>query len=230
MKHTIFGILVAIIGILGSLWLLLHQNNKISGAEFVVLSLGFTVIAIIICFSKEVQEFSIAGNSVKLKELRIEAEKTIEELKEARTELFRILFQKSIAFSGGWGSDSKVDERVNSFISLFNQVEKFNCLKELKLDVSKALNVLMVSQFNQLKFIHLVEKRKGDVFSHIDRPDTLWIKLNDSMIESQRLKTRINQQHPEFSVVKEDIVNGIHAYAKLYQIKIKLDKLELNNV
>ncbi|NNP73317.1 hypothetical protein A7P53_12165 [Acinetobacter defluvii] len=156
MKNVVLVILVVILGIGLSLCLLIFLD-KLSGAEFVALSLGFAVIGLIIGFAEEVQEFTIAGNGVKLKELRSEAEKTIEELKDARTELFRILFQKSINFSGGFGSDSRVDERLDSFISLFNQVEKLNCLKELKVDISKALNILMVGQFNKLNLIHHAE-------------------------------------------------------------------------
>ena len=52
------------------------------------LVLGFSVIGLIIAFAAEIQEFSIAGNGVKLKELRSEAEKTIEELKKAGKEKF----------------------------------------------------------------------------------------------------------------------------------------------
>mgnify|MGYP006900057257 CR=1 FL=1 len=129
------------VGIACGLWLLIVLE-KISGAEFVALSLGFSVIGLIIAFASEVQEFSIAGNGVKLKELRSEAEKTIEELKQARTELFRVLIQKSIEFSGGWGTNSRVDERVEQFIKLFEQVEKFDCLDNLKLDIEKSLKLI----------------------------------------------------------------------------------------
>ena len=100
--NTVFGVVVGSLGIACGLWILISLE-KISGAEFVAFSFGFAVIGLIIAFAAEVQEFSIAGNGVKLKELRSEAEKTIEELKEARTELFRVLVQKSIYGSGGFG-------------------------------------------------------------------------------------------------------------------------------
>lgn len=139
--NTVFGVVVGSLGIACGLWLLISLE-KISGAEFVAFSFGFAVIGLIIAFAAEVQEFSIAGNGVKLKELRSEAEKTIQELKEARTELFRVLIQKSIEFSGGWGTNSRVDERAEQFIKLFEQVEKFDCIRELQIDVSKTLNIL----------------------------------------------------------------------------------------
>ena len=138
-KNIIFGAVVSLAGIACGLWLLISVE-KLSGTEFVAFSLGFAVIGLIIAFAAEVQEFSIAGNGVKLKELRSEAERTIEDLKQARTEVFRFMVQKSIEFSGGWGSGSKVDERVEQFIKLFEQIEKFDCIKDLQIDISKALN------------------------------------------------------------------------------------------
>lgn len=94
-KNAIWGCLVSIVGIFAGLFLLINLE-KISGAEFVALSLGFAVIGLIITFSAEVQEFSIAGNGVKLKELRSEAEKTIADLKIARVEIFRLIILQVI--------------------------------------------------------------------------------------------------------------------------------------
>ena len=220
--NTVFGIVVGLVGIVCGLWLLISLD-KISGAEFVALSFGFAVIGLIIAFAAEVQEFSIAGNGVKLKELRSEAEKTIEELKQARTELFRVLIQKSIEFSGGWGTDSRVDERVEQFIKLFEQVEKFDFIKELQIDVSKALNVLMVGQFNQLRIIHNNTKNIGDVFDESHKPDILYVALKDEIIQ-ELIEGR--QPTPNFKDIKHDVINGIKAYSELYAIKVKLDKLE----
>ena len=221
-KNFVEGLIVAVVGFGCGLWLLVYLN-KISGAEFVAFSLGFAVIGLIVTFSSEVQEFSIAGNAVKLRELRSAAEKTIEELKEARTELFRFMVQKSIEFSGGWGSGSKVDERVEQFIKLFEQAEKFECIKELKTDLDKALNILMVGQFNNLAIIHSNTKSIGDFFQNSDRPDLLYIALQDEMVD--KILDLYGDNKPNFSEIKNDLIQGIDAYAKLYTIKVKLDKI-----
>ena len=61
MKSNIaWGCFIATLGIGCGLWLLIYLE-KISGTKFVTLSLGFSVIGLIIAFSAEVQEFSIAG-------------------------------------------------------------------------------------------------------------------------------------------------------------------------
>ncbi|TCB51097.1 hypothetical protein E0H80_06945 [Acinetobacter sp. ANC 4779] len=221
-NNIVFGAVVGLAGIACGLWLLISLE-KLSGTEFVAFSLGFAVVGLIIAFAAEVQEFSIAGNGVKLKELRSEAERTIEDLKRARTEVFRFMVQKSIEFSGVLGSGSKVDERVEQFIKLFEQIEKFDCIKELQIDISKALNILMVGQFNNLAFIHNNTKSVGDIFGSKEKPDLLYIELKDEMIN--QIIERI-QPKQEFEYVKEDVIEGIKAYAKLYAIKVKLDKLE----
>jgi hypothetical protein len=221
-NNIVFGAVVGLAGIACGLWLLIYLE-KLSGTEFVGFSLGFAVIGLIIAFAAEVQEFSIAGNGVKLKELRSEAEKTIHELKQARAELFRILMQKSVEFSGGWRSDSRVDERVIPFLKLFEQIEKFDGVKELEIDIKKALNVLMVGQYNQFKFIHEIQKNVGDSFNEQDKPDILYIKLKDEMLHEI---IKIRSPEPNFDDVKLDVIQGIQAYSKLYSIKVKLDKLE----
>lgn len=82
------------------------------------------MIGLIIAFAAEVQEFSIAGNGVKLKELRSEAEKTIEDLKEARMEVFRFLIIKSTEYLVSDAFNSVIDERVDPFIKLFKKNRK----------------------------------------------------------------------------------------------------------
>lgn len=59
--------------------------------------------------------------------------------------MFRFVIQKSTEFSGGFGSSSRVDERVSYFVNLFEQIENFNSVTELKVDIKKSLNLIMVS-------------------------------------------------------------------------------------
>lgn len=221
-KNCVLGSLISLISIGFGLWLLLSKN--ISGTEFVALTLGFAIIGLIITFSSEVQEFSIAGNAVKLRELRSEAVKTLDELKQARTEIFRLLLTHSLEISGGFGSSlCKVDERVTKFSRLYNQIERFDCVKELHSDIDKVLNVLLICQYNELTLIHQLSKQVGVNFNELDSPQNLNIKLKDEMIN--QFTSRITPQ-PDFYDAKKIVLDGIEAYAKLYAIKVKLDKLE----
>lgn len=221
--NIIGGFCVAIVGIIGALWLLINKE-AILGAEFVALSLGFSVIGLIIAFAPEIQEFSIAGNGVKLKELRSEAEKTIEGLEQAKIEIFRMLLPAVI--NGSMQTDELVDPRVKNYLNLFNEIEKFKCLKDLKLEIERTLNILMVVQYRSLGFIHNIQKEIGDSFSKQDKPDFLYIKLDEKIISSYK-----SNQTPivDFEVKKNEILDGIEAYAKLYAIKVKLDNLETDH-
>ena len=220
--NTVFGVVVGSLGIACGLWLLISLE-KISGAEFVAFSFGFAVIGLIIAFAAEVQEFSIAGNGVKLKELRSEAEKTIEELKEARTELFRVLVQKSIYGSGGFGSGSIVDECTDSFCDLVEQIEKFNCLAGLRLDVEKSLKLILSRQYNNLYTIHEPNKKHTDPLKSYDLPRELREKISDAVI-----KNYLSRKNPKPTIEqgRSELNDGVEAYSKLYAIKVKLDKLD----
>lgn len=220
--NTVFGVVVGSLGIACGLWLLISLE-KISGAEFVAFSFGFAVIGLIIAFAAEVQEFSIAGNGVKLKELRSEAEKTIEELKEARTELFRVLVQKSIHGSGGFGSDFIVDECIESFCELIEQIEKFDCLDDLRLDVEKSLKLILSRQYNNLSAIHEPNKKHTDPLESYDSPREFREKMRDEVIQSY-----LSRKNPKPTIEqgRSELNDGVEAYSKLYAIKVKLDKLD----
>lgn len=220
--NTVFGIVVGLLGIACGLWLLISLE-KISGAEFVAFSFGFAVMGLIIAFAEEVQEFSIAGNGVKLKELRSEAEETIKQLQQARTELFRILVQNSIELSGGFADSSKIESRAEKFIHLFDEVEKINRVNELKSDLQRSLKIIMLAQYNKFIFIHKNRKNLEDTFTDSDKAHFLYIALTDDIIR-ESYKNR--SPEPNFQNEKEDIINAIGMYAKLYSIKMKIDEIE----
>ena len=221
--NTVFGIIVGLIGVICGLWLLIFLE-KISGAEFVALSLGFAVLGLIIAFAAEVQEFSIAGNGVKLKELRSEAEKTIEGLKEARIELFRVLVQKSVELSGGYYVKQHAIKRTNDFISLFENIEKFDCTAVLKDDLLNTLYEIMIREYKKLSFIHKKDITQDYKFSFEDKPDNLFVVLTDETINGMQ-----DVQNKNFQDAKIEVIQDIHRYSKLYAIKVKLDKLETDN-
>lgn len=219
--NIIGGFCVAIVGIIGALWLLINKE-AISGAEFVALSLGFSVIGLIITFAAEIQEFSIAGNGVKLKELRSEAEKTIDELEQAKIEIFRFLVQKSTETDGGYYQKSNSIKRTNYYLQLFENIEKFNCLEKVESEIREALNVIMVDEYNKLKLVHNNVINKSYIFSKNDAPQNLYLMTNDQVIKSYGEAHSIS----EYTEAKKVLFNDLERYAELYNIKVKLDNLE----
>ena len=76
-------------------------EGRLSGAEFVSLVIAFAVFGLILSFASEVQEFSLAGNIVKLREVKRDAQRAINELESARTETFRFLLSLAKRHPGG---------------------------------------------------------------------------------------------------------------------------------
>lgn len=52
--------------------LFLLYDSKLSGTEFVAFVIAFAVVGLVIAFIDEVQEFSLGGNRIKFRELKIE--------------------------------------------------------------------------------------------------------------------------------------------------------------
>ena len=202
------------------LGILFLYNGKLNGTESVVLILGGVLIGLIVYFSSEIQEFSIAGNAVKFKELRGEALKTIDELKQARAETFRLMLVQVLKFGGGYGGSSIVEPRVKDFLNIYDVIVKFGCVDDLSDDIKKALCVLIAEQYNKLDFIHKTGARApNDSLDGLWQPQDLYIQLKDQMIDDLRSgKT----SKPDFLQVKTDVMNAVDSYKELYSIYKKL--------
>lgn len=218
-KNIIWGAVVSLAGIICGL-LLLFYSEKMAGTDCVAFTLGFAVIGLIIAFADEVQEFSIAGNGVKLKELRLEAERKIEELDKAKTELFRLMIPQIL--EGSQRTLDRVDPRSVSFLKVFDQIQSFGIINELRSEIEHVLHVLLICQYGNLKVIHQSSKEIKNSFEELDSPSLLFVSLNDTKVAEFM---KYNNQYKDSNVAKGDLVDGIHAYAELYAIKIKLDKL-----
>jgi len=59
-------------------------------------------------------------------------------------------------------------------------------------------------------------------FEELDSPSSLFISLSG---EKVALFMRLNGQYQDSHIAKIDLVDGIQAYAKLYEIKVELDKI-----
>ena len=219
MKNIFLGILVAILGISLSLYLFM-SSDKFSGPEFVALSLGFAVIGLIVGFAKEVQEFTIAGNGVKLKELRSKAERQVKELERAKAELFRLMLPHVL--QGSQQTLNRIDPRIKSFLNIFDQIQTFKIVSELKSEIEDVLHVLLICQYGKLTSLYDVPKTIENSFEELDSPSRLFISLNNEKVD-QFMK--FNCHYQDSDIAKKDLIEGIQAYAKLYEIKVKLDKI-----
>jgi len=195
-------------------------DEKLNGTEFVSLVIAFAVIGLILSFSSEVQEFSVAGNIVKLKEVKRDAEKSISELKSARTETFRFLLSLAKRHPGGFADGSiAVDGRVNDFWSLYNQIVAFNCEAELSEDLLEIVDVLLKGQLVSISRHSDAVNRKYDRTDETPEPSQLTIEAldNDSVAEAAKR----NVAGGDESIIKKTLVVGLDEYKKLYELREK---------
>ena len=73
---AILGMLVAVVGSYISYCLLI--GGKLSGGEFVVFTLGVIIVGIAVGLMSDISELSVAGNVIKLRQVKEEAELAIE--------------------------------------------------------------------------------------------------------------------------------------------------------
>ncbi|MGB8694979.1 hypothetical protein [Acinetobacter sp.] len=217
-NNIVSGIFVAIAGIICGLLLLIY-SEKMSGTEFVAFSLGFSVIGLIICFADNIKEINYGGGTLKFND---SASIVMESNNDLGT--YRLLLSTNLKGSGHWGSVFiKVDERVEDFCRLFDEIERRGYLIDLKPEVIKSLNIIMVAQYNELALIHNKHKNIDEGLKTFEQPQYLYMELNDIKIEN--FCVRISPK-PDLQDYKKIVIEGIEAYAKLYAIKVKLDKLE----
>jgi len=201
----------------------LLDSNKLSGTEFVSFIIAFAVISLIISFSSEVQEFSIAGSIVKLKEVKKDAEYSINELKSARVETFRFLLSLAKKFSGGWGDSDKIDERLPDFWLLYNQIVKFGCEKDLKKEIEDIVFVLLKGQLNSISYSSDDITEKYNSNKTIPTPDVLTIEaLENTSVEKAAKR---NVCGGSIEKIKSSLVAGLNEYKKLYVLHESIKKI-----
>ena len=215
---SIFGIVIFLLSVKFGYHLLLAEN--ISGTEFVSLVIAFAVIGLILSFASEVQEFSVAGNIVKLKEVKKDADKSIAELKSARTETFRFLLSLAKRHPGGISGGGTVDGRVEDFSFLYDQIVAFQCEDDLVNDIDDVVNILMKGQLYCISTYSdsLSSKYYGKDIT--PKPSQLTIEALDN--ESVEKAASRNVEGGDVGKIKERLVVGLDEYKKLYELHQKL--------
>lgn len=197
-------------------------EERLSGAEFVSLIIAFAVIGLILSFASEVQEFSVAGNIVKLKKVKRDAEKSISELKSARTETFRFLLSLAKRHPGGLSSGGTVDGRVNDFWSLYDQIVAFNCEDELSNNLLEVVSVLLKGQLSSIS--HNSDAIGSKYYGTNEIPEPLQLTIEALDNDSVELAAKRNVAGGDQAKIKQMLVVGLEEYKKLYELRDKLKR------
>ncbi|RJE70009.1 hypothetical protein AMS70_12490 [Acinetobacter sp. JS678] len=189
--------------------------DQIKSPEFVVLIIASMFICLIGYFLKEIQEFSIGGNLVKLKQAKDEVNEAIEQLKNFRIEAFRLFLLKAIEYPGGWARTGLKDERVESFIKLYTQIVNAKCDDDLREEIKKTTEQLLKDHLYELLKL---DKELEKLFLNKDNPEPsrILLEINNEMLtkyEKRMAWTRCQ--------VEAELSESISEYTALFNINKK---------
>ena len=156
-------------------------------------------------FSSEIQEFSIAGNIVKLREVRKDADKALKELQASRLTMFRFLLESTKKFSGGFADTSPKDERIDDFLFLYENIEQSGLTQELADKISGCAELFMIAQIRACQSYAKVDNSKHYT------PD----ELTNEALRGENIRQDNNRTEEKNRML---ILEGISYYRILYDI------------
>lgn len=214
----VVGFLIFSMAVALALYLL--NFGKLSGTEFVAFVVAFAVLALIVGYAPEVQEISIAGNVVKLKEIKAEAIKAIESLNKSRVEMLRVFLGLALKHEGGFGSEGPVDARSGHLWKLFDLAKEYDCQKELKVEIMLALKHLLISQLYSIRWRN---KHEGIMCAEpfMEPMDLAAIALDPAGIQAA-----LEQRSPKPDNFVDEIRLALKEYTRLYQLRVEIDSIE----
>ncbi|MEE2001412.1 hypothetical protein QWY20_08095 [Alkalimonas sp. MEB108] len=122
-KITLTQKALIVIAVLVAYWVcfLLLKHSYITSSAFVTLIVAATVVSLTLAFAPYIQEVSIAGNIIKLREAKAEADKALEGLKHARVSML-VATLSSLRRSELRIEEQlkQEDDRIGQFLSLFD--------------------------------------------------------------------------------------------------------------
>lgn len=189
----------------------LFYMSKVTAGESITFFTLCSVISLMLYFSSEIQEFSIAGNIVKLKEVRRDADKAIAELQTSRLAMFKFLLESTKKFSGGFGSISPKDERIDDFLFLFENIEECGLLKELAEKIAGCTELFMKAQLYNCTSNYT----KVD-YNRIYTPDEL---TNEALRDENIRKDNHHTEEDNRKLILETISHYRHLYNISQRVK-----------
>lgn len=201
------------------LGLALLLTGKLSGGEFTAFVLAFAVIALAVGFAPEVQELSIAGNILKLKEVKAEAIIAIESLNNSRVETFRVLIPLTLKTSGMFGYEGTVDPRISAFKRVYLAAKETGRLAELKPELIFATTVLLNLQLALI----IMRNRSAAVRDLGLLPDPL--DLAAVAFDKEGLAEAVAARSPKPENYPEEIKEALVAYSQVFELRRDFEKL-----
>jgi hypothetical protein len=125
------------------LGLVLLNLKMLSGGEFVTLMVAFAVIGSVICFAAEVQEFSIVGNLVKLREVKTEVVASLETLKKTQSEILRLLLHTKNFIDARLAMEKGITAIGQDFWRIVEEAARIGATNHLKADMLNLIESML---------------------------------------------------------------------------------------
>lgn len=203
-----------------SLAFYLLSIGKFSGAEFTAFVVAFSVLGVVIGFAPEVQEISIVGNVVKLKEVKAEALKAIDSLNKSRIEMLRVFLGLAVKHEGGFGHEGPIDPRGSDLWTLFRLAKEYDCQKELKSELLLSVKTLLVGQLRN------VILRNRDPRILISEPFLAPFELASFAFDEEGIKAAEAARSPAPDNYRGEIKLALAEYSKLYDYMSQLEVMK----
>lgn len=209
--------LMAFLLIFGGLTYRLLFLEQITGTEFVALIIAILFSCLIINFLNEIQELSIGGNLLRLREVKSEVNEAIEQLKLFRVEAFRIFLKNSLKHTGTFGTLGFSDERAKSFIAIVELIKDSGIYDNLKNDINITSNLIIENHLSKLLSLSFYGELKAKFSDYMNNPPSermILLAVEEKFIEdsSKNLKWEKEKVLKEFN-------EAIELYTDLLKIK-----------
>jgi len=200
----------------------LLEIGKLSGAEFTAFVIAFAVFSLVICYAPEVQEISIAGSVVKLKEVKAEALSAIESLNKSRVEMLRVFLNLALRQDGGFANENPVDPRGKNFWLLIGLAEEYKCREELKSELLLAVKSLMHGQ------LLVIMQRTTSVKWAWGEEFLSPFQLAATAFNPVGIEQSVSRRSPRPSEedYKKDIQVSLEEYSKFYRVMTDLEAID----
>ncbi|QMD26690.1 hypothetical protein HVZ46_19940 [Citrobacter freundii] len=207
--RPLFTILFFLILNSGNLYLFYH--GKFSSTEFISSFSILTIISLIIFFATEIQELSIAGNIVKLREVKKDAEQVINDLQKSRLFTLSFLLDLSKKYNGGLASIGPKDERLDNFFFLYENIKTANLEKDLASKISSCADLFLQAQLK-----HCLQ-----YYSKIDNTQTY--TPDELTYEALKDENLVTTEHQDANTARRNAIEAINHFTKLHAIKTIAD-------
>lgn len=191
--------------------------GKFSGTEFTVFVVAFAVFAVVVGFAPEVQEFSVVGNVVKLREVKNEALKSIEILKNSQAELLRLLLRTKSFINRTHPQNPDQLAIDRDFWDIVAEAKRIGAVESIKSDLVACIDKMLVDLYS-VAIGHDGPWREG-FWIHKNIADVAADVLNPTML-SETSKARSEDE----SIYKGFAKSRVSEMKDLYALKDELSK------